>query len=305
MKLVRIAAPDLASPVMAVLDEDQVRPLAPARSLAELLALTLDDVRTALETAGPPRSLAEVDLLAPLDDHSEVWAAGVTYESSRLGRLEESDDGDVYSRVYAATRPELFFKSLGWRTVTDGQPVALRSDSTNDVPEPELALVVNAHQEIVAFAVCNDMTSRDIESANPLYLPQAKTYSASCALGLTITPSWLVEQPASLGIRMVIQRDATKVYDEQASTSQLRRSFGELVGHLFHSQVFPAGVLLSTGTCLVPPLDEPLAVGDVITISIEQVGTLTNTVTTADRLGGWLDARRHAPATKPPESEQR
>ena len=176
---------------VGLLDHGRVLPLTGVESTASLWALPLDELGVrlarALVDAGPGIALAEVTLLAPVDGLTEVWAAGVTYRSSRDARMEESDRAaDVYQQVYDAARPELFFKSAAWRVSGDGEPIAIRSDSTVDVPEPELALVVNRYGEIVGYTICNDVSSRSIEGENPLYLPQAKVYLGGCALG----PAW-------------------------------------------------------------------------------------------------------------------
>jgi len=193
--------------------------------------------------------------------------------------MEESEAKDVYSLVYDAERPELFFKSVAWKVVGDGDPIGIRADSELNVPEPELALVLNSGGELVGLTVCNDVSSRSIEGENPLYLPQAKVYTDSCALGPGIRPVWEVDDAGDLGIACVITRDGAPAWSAQTRTSQLHRSFGVLVEHLFRASVFPQGAVLSTGTGIVPELDFTLSPGDRVTIEIEHVGTLTNTVT--------------------------
>jgi 2-dehydro-3-deoxy-D-arabinonate dehydratase len=217
-------------------------------------------------------------LLAPVDGDTEVWAAGVTYQRSMDARISESSVADVYDRVYAAPRPELFFKSVAWRVVGHGGQVGIRADSGFDVPEPELALVLNSRAEIVGATICNDMSSRSIEGDNPLYLPQAKIYSAACAIGPGIRPAWEITDLHDLGINMSISRDGLDVWTASINTSHIRRTFAELIEHLFRAQSFPAGAVLSTGTGLVPDMDFTLHQGDVIQIGIEQVGVLINTV---------------------------
>ncbi|WP_322410816.1 fumarylacetoacetate hydrolase family protein [Microbacterium invictum] len=192
-------------------------------------------------------------------------------------RVEESDDQDVYQRVYEADRPELFFKANAWRTVTDGQLAGIRTDSDSDVPEPELAIALNQHGEIVGYLVCNDMTARAIESQNPIYLPQAKMYAGSCVLSAGIRPAWEVESSA-LVIDMQIARGDQHVFAGSTSTAQMHRRFDDLIRWLFAAEHFPYGVVLSTGTGIVPPLDFTLQEGDVITIDIPGVGSLRNTV---------------------------
>ncbi|MBZ0291949.1 MAG: fumarylacetoacetate hydrolase family protein [Anaerolineae bacterium] len=216
-------------------------------------------------------------LLAPVDTQ-EVWAAGVTYERSREARQEEAQDGgDVYARVYGATRPELFFKALGNRVVAPFDEVGIRADSKWNVPEPELAVVFNPALEPVGFSVGNDMSSRDIEGENPLYLPQAKVYTASCALGPGIVLNPSADWPETT-IHLNIERGGTVVYSGSISTDRIRRKINELGDYLGRSYTFPEGVVLMTGTGVVPPSNFTLAVGDRVTIEIDDIGALTNTV---------------------------
>ena len=250
-------------------------------TLAGLWDLPLDELRERLADGGTGHALAlaEVDLLAPVDGRTEVWACGVTYEISREARVEESEQAaDVYELVYDAARPELFFKSVAWRVSGPGRPIGVREDSTLDVPEPELALVVNRLGEIVGYTICNDVSSRSIEGENPLYLPQAKVYSGACGLGPWITPVWEVPDPYQLGIRLTIDRDGAQAWDGRASTSSLHRRLDDLVGYLMRGDTHPDGAILSTGTCLVPPPPFTLAAGDLVTIAIDGIGTLTNPV---------------------------
>jgi 2-dehydro-3-deoxy-D-arabinonate dehydratase len=209
-----------------------------------------------------------------------VWAAGVTYERSSEARQEESVVADVYSRVYDAARPELFFKSVAWRVAGPGEPVGIRDDSEIDVPEPELALVVNAGGDIVGYTVCDDVSSRSIEGENPLYLPQAKVYAGCCALGPGIRPFW--EVPYALGIQVEVLRDGHRVWDGTTSTKMLHRRFDDLVAYLGRHLGLPDGAVLSTGTGLVPSLDFTLAVGDTVTVTVDGIGTLSNPVIAAD-----------------------
>jgi 2-dehydro-3-deoxy-D-arabinonate dehydratase len=230
--------------------------------------------RAADEGAG----LAEDDLLAPIASQ-EVWAAGVTYYRSRDARMEESRDaagGDFYARVYDAERPELFFKSSPHRVVGPGGQVRLRADSRWNVPEPELTLAVSSSGRIFGVTIGNDMSSRDIEGENPLYLPQAKVYDGSCALG----PGILLGDPpsAETAIRLEIARGGRVAFAGDTTLAQLKRRPAELVGFLFRDQSFPNGVLLMTGTGIVPPGDFTLAAGDEIRIEITGVGRLVNTV---------------------------
>ena len=249
-------------------------------SLAELLALPAADFRSRLEAVepiGPVPSNAE--LRAPIDGRAEVWAAGVTYRRSQAARMAESQrSADIYERVYDAERPELFFKAAAWRVVGTGRPIAVRADSSVDVPEPELAVVLNRLGEIVGYTICNDVSSRSIEGENPLYLPQAKTYLGSCALGPWITPYWDIADPYELGIDLTIERDGDVAWQGHASTDGLHRKLNELVEYLFRADEFPEGVVLSTGTSLVPDLPFTLMAGDIVRIAIDGLGELTNPV---------------------------
>ena len=221
---------------------------------------------------------ASLEALAPVVSQ-EVWAAGVTYYRSRDARMEESRDaagGDFYARVYEAERPELFFKSTPHRVVGPGGQVRLRADSRWNVPEPELTLAVNAAGRIFGVTVGNDMSSRDIEGENPLYLPQAKVYDGSCALG----PGILLAEapPPETAIRLEIARGASVVFSGETTLAQLKRRPAELVSYLFRETSYPNGVFLMTGTGIVPPNDFTLAPGDEIRIEIAGVGRLVNTV---------------------------
>ena len=178
-------------------------------------------------------------------------------------------------QVYDAERPELFFKSAAWRVAGDGQTIAVRADSVVDVPEPEVALVINRLGEIAGYTACNDVSSRSIEGENPLYLPQAKIYLGGCALGPAIRPSWEVTDPYDLGIELTIRRDGAIAWQGRASTSALRRRFDDLAGYLMRADIHPDGVVLSTGTCLVPPAPFSLADGDVVAVAVDEVGVLT------------------------------
>jgi 2-dehydro-3-deoxy-D-arabinonate dehydratase len=216
-------------------------------------------------------------LLAPVDSQ-EVWAAGVTYTRSRQARQQEAQDGgDIYARVYAAERPELFFKALGEKVVGHHQAVGIRADASWSVPEPELALVLNPALEVVGMTAGNDMSSRDIEGANPLYLPQAKVYIASCALGPAISLQPLTEWP-QVSIHLDIRRNGEPIFAGQTDTAMIQRRLDELVAYLGRSASFPFGAVLLTGTGIVPPETFTLQAGDKITISIDQVGELVNEV---------------------------
>jgi 2-dehydro-3-deoxy-D-arabinonate dehydratase len=267
-------------PRAGVLDGDAVTELAAPGSLGDLLALPLDQLR---ESCGNPGGAAipaaGAELLAPVDGRMEVWAAGVTYERSRTARMAESEQSaDIYDRVYAADRPELFFKSASWRVSGPGQPVSVRSDSTIDVPEPELAVVFNADGAVAGYTICNDISSRSIEGENPLYLPQAKIYLGGCAVGPWIVPAWEIPDPYALTIDLTIARDGATAWEGSASTSALHRKIDELAAYLFREDEFPAGVILSTGTSLVPDLPFTLEAGDEVRIRISGLGELANPV---------------------------
>jgi len=224
----------------------------------------------------------ETDALAPIG-RQEVWAAGVTYFRSRAARMEESKSaggGDFYDRVYAADRPELFFKSTPHRVAGPNQSVRIRRDSKWNVPEPELALVINSLGRIIGYTIGNDMSSRDIEGENPLYLPQAKVYAQSCGLG----PGILISEqplPAETEIHLEIIRASSTAFQGQTRLSELKRKPEELVEYLFRDNTFPYGCFLLTGTGIVPPDEFTLAVGDEIRITIEPIGTLINHVAQA------------------------
>jgi 2-dehydro-3-deoxy-D-arabinonate dehydratase len=252
---------------------------APEGSWSELLNRPdlLGAARAATE--GAPTTLDAADILAPIDE-GEVWAAGVTYYRSRDARMEESKDaggGSFYDRVYAAPRPELFFKAAGWRVVPPGGPIRIRRDATWSVPEPELTLVANARGELVGLTLGNDMSSRDIEGENPLYLPQAKVYNGSCALGPAVL---LVRGPLdrSMKIEIEILRAGSRAFSGSTSLTELKREPAELLEYLFRELSFPHGAFLMTGTGIVPPDSFTLAAGDVVRITIDAIGVLENTV---------------------------
>jgi 2-dehydro-3-deoxy-D-arabinonate dehydratase len=281
MHIVRYSSPGSPAARVGVLSGERISELPAVGDLAELWALRLDDLRERLSRSGDhgDLGLGDVTILPPVDGRTEVWACGVTYEISREARVEESErSADIYELVYHAPRPELFFKSAAWRVAGDGQAIAVRSDSTLDVPEPEVALVVNAHGEIAGYSVCNDVSSRSIEGENPLYLPQAKTYLGGCALGPFIRPAWEIADPYDLPIGLAIIRSGEVAWAGTANTGQLHRTYDELVRWLRHSDVHPDGVILSTGTCLVPPAPFSLEQDDVVRIEIGEIGTLTNRV---------------------------
>ena len=254
-------------------------------NLAELLTLEkstlLSTIRAALQSS---ETTEVVRLLPPVDALTEVWAAGVTYKRSRAAREEESDQPDVYSRVYEADRPELFFKSVAWRVVGTGEPIGVRSDSAINAPEPEIALVCNSFGEIVGVTICNDVSSRSIEGENPLYLPQAKVYAGSCALGPGFVPIDQIPDIYNLEISVAVKRDGEVIWDGVTSTKEMHRTFEDLVKYLFLQMTFPQGVILSTGTGLVPSMSFNLSTEDEVTVGIERIGTLFNKVTSASNI---------------------
>lgn len=243
----------------------------------------------ALQTAGtliasgkalPVNTLDESLLKAPIGQGQELWACGVTYLRSKIGRQEESKDSggaDFYAKVYEAERPEVFFKATPHRVVGHGEKVRIRKDSTWDVPEPELTLVVTSSGKIIGYTIGNDMSSRSIEGENPLYLPQAKTYDACAAIGPCV---YLTEQPIdkSTEISLRIRRNNTTVFEGSITLTQMKRAPEELVSFVYREASFPFGCLIMTGTGIVPDSNFTLQTADEISISIDSIGTLTNTV---------------------------
>ena len=217
-------------------------------------------------------------LLAPVE-RQEVWAAGVTYLRSKKARMEESNfSASAYDRVYEADRPELFFKSMPEKVAGPGEEIGIRKDGKWNVPEPELALVLNSNGRIVGYTIGNDMSSRDIEGENLLYLPQAKIYKRSCALGPVIVTGVSEEEARTWTIRLQINRAGKDVFEGATSVSNIRRKFQELADYLFRSQEFPNGAILLTGTGIVPPDEFTLAEGDEVKIEISGIGMLQNRV---------------------------
>jgi 2-dehydro-3-deoxy-D-arabinonate dehydratase len=267
-----------------VLEKETVLDLTPAGVTQLTPLLERADAAAELSTmasSGLPRlGLTEVTLCAPVE-RQEIWAAGVTYLRSRTARMEESDfSATAYDRVYEAERPELFFKSLAEKAVGIGEPVGIRADARWSVPEPELALVMNSRGEIAGHTVGNDMSSRDIEGENLLYLPQAKIYTGSCALGPCVHLGAAEEEARGWTIRVGIQRKGASVFSGETSVGKIKRSFGELAKFLFRSQKFPHGAVLLTGTGIVPPESFTLQPGDVVEIEISGIGVLRNPVAT-------------------------
>jgi len=238
---------------------------------------TIAQIPILAEKELPRHSLSDVRLLTPVE-FQEVWAVGVTYLRSKKARMDESDfSATAYDKVYDAPRPELFFKSMPEKVVGPGEPVGLRSDEKWSVPENELALVINSRRNIVGFTIGNDMSSRDIEGENLLYLPQAKIYDGSCAVGPVVVGATEAEA-RTWKIHLNIERKGVQVFEGETSVGQIKRNFGELVEYLFRSQKFPNGAILLTGTGVVPPDTFTLQVHDKIRISISGIGVLENRV---------------------------
>jgi 2-dehydro-3-deoxy-D-arabinonate dehydratase len=236
------------------------------------------EVRAVLHAGLPRHALKDVRLRAPVD-RQEVWAAGVTYLRSKKARMEESDfSATAYDRVYVAERPELFFKSLAQKVAATDEAVGIRRDARWSVPEPELALVLNSRGKVVGYTIGNDMSSRDIEGENLLYLPQAKIYRHSCALGPWIVVGASESEAREWTIAVSIQRAGERVFQGETSVGQIKRRFEDLAEFLFRSQDFPHGAVLLTGTGIVPPDGFSLQEKDVVEIQISGIGVLRNVV---------------------------
>jgi 2-dehydro-3-deoxy-D-arabinonate dehydratase len=226
----------------------------------------------------PGHPLDRIRLVTPVESQ-EVWAAGVTYLRSKEARMEESEfSASAYDRVYDAVRPEIFFKSLPEKVVSPGDAVGIRRDARWSVPEPELALVTNSSGTIVGFTIGNDMSSRDIEGENLLYLPQAKIYTASCTVGPWIAVGQTEDDVRQWSIQLEIHRAGETVFAGETRAGQIKRPFTELVDYLFRSQAFPHGAVLLTGAGIVPPDSFTLEAGDSVRITISGIGTLENPV---------------------------
>ena len=282
MKLCRFSGKDSEPRIGFVADASTLLDLTPRgiTRLADLLELE-DPIAKVTDLASkdlPKLSVSDVTLLAPVDQQ-EVWAAGVTYLRSKKARMEESEfSANAYDRVYEAPRPELFFKSLAEKVSGPNDSVGIRSDARWSVPEPELALVINSRGKLVGYTIGNDMSSRDIEGENLLYLPQAKTYRKSCALGpfIVLGPEEAVARQWT--IRLAIQRGSDLVFSGETSVNQIKRTFPELAQYLFRSQEFPHGAILLTGTGIVPPDTFTLSAGDWVDIEISGIGRIRNQV---------------------------
>ncbi len=235
-------------------------------TLGFLLGLRRKDLGAVL--AAMPKEAGGGEPLPPIEAGGEVWASGVTYLRSRVEREAESSVADVYATVYEAARPEIFFKASGHRVVGHGAAIRVRGDSDWNVPEPELTLVVNRHGEIVGYTAGDDVSSRSIEGENPLYLPQAKSYDGSCALGPGIV---LTDDPGDVAISLSIRRGGEEFFSGEARTSQMKRGFGELVEYLTREMAFPQGAFLMTGTGIVPGGGFTLSSGDVVRITVGEL----------------------------------
>ncbi len=240
-----------------------------AFELRMALQVPASNVHSLLQTL-VTKETASGPLLPPIESSQEVWASGVTYLRSREAREAESAQRDVYSKVYDAKRPELFFKSTGARVVGHQMPIRVRADSHWNVPEPELTLLLDTRGEIVGYTVGNDVSSRDIEGENPLYLPQAKVYDGSCALG----PGIVLTDPEKLRdlpIQIAIARHSQTIFEGETRSSRIKRNLEELAGYLFQELSFPAGAFLLTGTGIVPPAEFSMQRGDVVRIRIGEL----------------------------------
>jgi 2-dehydro-3-deoxy-D-arabinonate dehydratase len=299
MRLCSVWDPGAGRRRLCVVSSGDVAPVGTHNGYAdvsELIARRAGSLEEAVAAAGVAPSLGRFEeaaaadltegnlhLVAPVTP-DEVWAAGVTYELSRDARMHESTDGDIYARVYESERPELFLKATGSRVVGPGAPVGLRSDSSWQIPEPEIALVLRGDGEIAGYTLGNDMSSRDIEGDNPLFLPQAKIFAGSCALGPMVVSSNEIEDPYSQEIEMQITRSGDLVFSGSTSTARLRKRFDVLIAYLKRDNWIAPGTVLLTGTGVVPPDDFTLQPGDVVDIVSPAIGSLRNRCEAADGL---------------------
>ena len=289
MNLIRYSI-EGGAPAVGLLDGDRVLPLT-SPSMGEFLSKSIYEIRAEINSTGAESvSLQEVAVLPPIDGRTEVWASGVTYLRSRESRMEESSQSRIYEQVYAAARPELFMKAPSWRVVPPAGRITIRSDSLLNIPEPELAVIANAGGQVVGYCVSNDMSSRSIEAENPLYLPQAKIYDGSCVLSGGIALPGDSFDPMALTISCTVERNGATVWSGMTSTDQMKRPVSVLLEYLFSHLQFPEGVVLSTGTGIVPPLDFSLLPMDRVAVDISGVGRIENEV-----------ALRSATATSPAE----
>lgn len=279
MQLVKYQVDDTVA--VGIQEQDQIVPLDLAGDVASLQdILESENPAATAESLRTDGSIAAdaVTLLAPIDQQ-EVWAAGVTYKRSQTARMEESEtSASCYDRVYESPRPELFLKATPHRVSGPGQPLRIRQDATWNVPEPEITCVVNSRLELVGFTVGNDMSSRDIEGENPLYLPQAKVYRQCAGLGPCVTLAADMPAREETTIRLEIQRAGESVFQGETNVDQMARTFEGLIEYLGRDQEFPHGVFLMTGTGVVPDSDFTLKPDDVVHITIDGIGTLTNPI---------------------------
>jgi len=284
MRLAKFLLAD-GEPCLGLLDGEDVRLLDLSQAddyqtLTDILHAPdpLGLVRFLVDPNAAPISLGDVTLQAPIDQQ-EVWAAGVTYKRSQVARMEESEQGaSHYDMVYEADRPEIFFKATPSRVCGPGMPLRVRYDSQWSVPEPELALAITPELKLAGFTVGNDMSARDIEGANPLYLPQAKLYNQCVGLGpCVLIPEEPLDRPATK-IILTIERDGDQVFQGQTDVDQMAREFEDLIGWLGRENDFPNGAYLLTGTGVVPPDEFTLVDGDQVSIEISGIGTLSNPV---------------------------
>jgi 2-dehydro-3-deoxy-D-arabinonate dehydratase len=276
MRLAKVSTP--SGPTVAVLGKESALLLPDGTTLSDLLHAPDPKARVMSMTGTANVPIAALDLLASVD-RQEVWAAGVTYQRSKVAREEESAGAArFYDMVYTAPRPELFLKATPERVIHPGKPIRIRADGKWNVPEPELALVISPQLKIVGYTIGNDVSSRDIEGENPLYLPQAKIYRGSCAVGPWVTPASAMPPLAGVNIKLSIRRGKALVFDGSTTLAKLARTCENLVEWLGKELDFPHGAVLLTGTGIVPPDDFTLQVGDVVDISIDGIGTLSNPV---------------------------
>ena len=276
MHLVRYLSPVDGRPIPGVRTGDTVASLQGVNTFAELLRLPLAELQAEVDKVGETLPADGLTFLPPLDGRGEVWCAGVTYERSRVARMEEAVEPSIYDRVYDAVRPEVFFKAAGWRARGPAESITVRADSNWNAPEPEFALVLTPSLEIAGYTIGNDVSSREIEGENPLYLPQGKTYDGSCALGPAIVP--VADAPLPIGIHLTVVRDGRVIVDESTSTAKLHRTFEDLLEHLGRALSFPHGVFLLTGTGIVAGPEFSLSASDVCRIEMDSLGVLENRV---------------------------